>query len=72
MRLEFKRKQREEKRLDTFWRRNKTFPMQFGGDEETPDAEEMLSFWRSVSNKEVTEARKGDKYIREVLSGVKR
>ena len=31
MKKEAKRKQREDRRLDLFWRRNKTFPAQFGG-----------------------------------------
>lgn len=40
MRQEAKRKKREDRRLDIFWRRNKYFPTQFGGEEETPGAEE--------------------------------
>ena len=45
------RRQREDRRLNVFWRKNKNFPTQFGGDEETPDAEETLAFWRSINNK---------------------
>ena len=67
MRNESKRRQREDKRLNTFWRKNKTFPVQFGGDDETPDAEETLAFWRSVNNKEVSEGWKEDRSIRDVL-----
>ena len=40
---EAKRKQREDRKLNLFWRRNKCFPAQFGG-EETPDAEVTLAF----------------------------
>ena len=36
MRLESKRRQREDRRLNVFWRKNKSFPTQFGGEEETP------------------------------------
>ena len=54
MRQDTKRKQREDRRLNIFWRRNKTFPMQFGGDEQTPDVEETLEFLRRI-NKEVQE-----------------
>ena len=67
MRNESKRRQREDKRLNAFWRKNKTFPVQFGGDDETPDAEETLAFWRSVNNKEVSEGWKEDRSIRDVL-----
>ena len=35
MRNEAKRMQREDRRLNIFWRRNKTITVQFGGDEET-------------------------------------
>ena len=55
MRREAKRKQRDDRRLNLFWRRNKCFPTQFGGEEETPEAEETLNFWRSINNKEVSE-----------------
>ena len=39
MRREEKRRQRDDRRLNLFWRRNKSFPKQFCVDEETPDAE---------------------------------
>ena len=55
MRKEARRRQREDRRLNIFWRRNKTFPTQFGGDEETPGVEETLEFWRRINNKEVPE-----------------
>ena len=51
MRKEAKRRQRADRRLNLFWRRNKTFPKLYGCDEETPDAEETLNFWRAISNK---------------------
>ena len=44
MRREAKKRQREDRRLNLFWRRNKTYPKQFGGDEETPDVDETLMF----------------------------
>ena len=47
---------------------NKTFPVQLGGhDEETPDAEETLAFWRSVNNKEETDGWRDVMDIRGVL-----
>ena len=55
MRKESKRKQREDRRINVFWRRNKCFPAQFGGDEETPNAEDTLKFWQSINNKEVAD-----------------
>ena len=55
MRQEAKRKQREDRRLNIFWRKNKSFPAQFDGDEETPNAEETPVFWRGINNKEVSE-----------------
>ena len=54
-RQETRRRQIEDKRLNAFWRRNETFPVQYGGDDETPDPEGTLAFWRSINNKEVTE-----------------
>ena len=72
MRRESKRKQREDGRLNIFWRKNKTFPAQFGGDEETPDAEETLQFWRSVNHKQAADEWKEDRSIREVLYRVKK
>ena len=55
MRQDFKRRQREDRRLNLFWRRNKTFPAQYGGDEETPEVEETMEFWRIINNKETSE-----------------
>ena len=55
MRNESKSRQREDRRLDPFWHKNKTFPMKFGGDDETPDAEQSLAFWKGVNNEEVIE-----------------
>ena len=72
MRKETKRRQREDRRLNLFWRRNKTFPMQFGGDEETPGVEETLEFWRRINNKEVPEGWKEDRDIRGALYDVKK
>ena len=72
MRKEAKRRQREDRRHNLFWRRNKTFPMQFGGDEETPGVEETLEFWRKINNKEVPEGWKEDRDIRGALYEVKK
>ena len=55
MRREAKKRLCEDRRLNLFWRKNKAFQKQFGGDEETPDAEETLNFWRAINNKEVSE-----------------
>ena len=67
MRREAKKKQREDRRLNVFWRKNKCFPTQYGGDEDTPDSEETLMFWRSINNKDVSEAWFEDESIQEVL-----
>ena len=71
MRQDAKRRQREDRRLNVFWRRNKSFPKQFGGEEETPDAKETLTFWRAINNKEATEGWKEDRSIRESFAEVK-
>ena len=67
MRQEAKRRQREDRRLNVFWRKNKTFPTQFGGEAETTEAEETLDFPRSINNKEVGERWREDESILEVL-----
>ena len=67
MRRESKKGQLEDRRLNLFWRRNKTFPKQFGGDEETPDAEERLNLWRAINNQEVSDGWKEDRDIRGTL-----
>ena len=72
MRQDAKRRQREDRRLNLFWRRNKTFPTQFGGDDEFPDADETLEFWRRINNKEVSEGWNEDMDIREVLGETRR
>ena len=70
MRREEKRRQSDDRRFNLFWRRNKSFPKQFGADEETPDAEETLAFWRAINNKEVSEGWRDDRSIRKVLNRV--
>ena len=57
-------------RLDVFWRRNKSFSKQFCVDEETPEAEETLAFWRAINNKEVSEGWREDMSIRRVINRV--
>ena len=71
MRKEAKRRQREDRRLNLFWRRNKTFPTQYGGEEETPDTNETLLFWRSINNKAVSEGWREDRSIQEALRDVR-
>ena len=66
MRREVRKRQWEDRRLNLFWRKNKTFPTQFGGDEETPK-EETLGFWRRINNKEVSEGWRDDRDIRGAL-----
>ena len=39
MRRESRRRQSEDRRLNAFWRKNKSFPTQYGGEDETPDPE---------------------------------
>ena len=71
MRQDAKRRQRADRRLNLFWRKNKSFPKQFEGEDDTPDAEETLAFWRTINNKEASEGWKEDRSIREVLYRVK-
>ena len=52
--------------------KNESFPKRFEGEEETPEVEETLEFWRSINNKEVSEGWKEDRSIRGVLGEVKR
>ena len=67
MRIEARRKRREDRRLNVFWRRNKTFPKQYGGEDETPDAEDTLMFWRNINNKDASDGWRVDESIWEVL-----
>ena len=67
MRIEARRKRREDRRLNIFWRRNGSFPAQFGGDDKTPGAQETLEFWQSINNKEVSEGWRNDESIQVVL-----
>ena len=71
MRREAKKSQLDDRRLNLFWRMNKTFPAKFGGEEETPDPQETLDFWRSIKNKKVSEGWKVDRSIREAFSQVR-
>ena len=48
-RREYKKRQREDSRLNVFWLRNKTFPAQYGEDE-TPEAEDTLMFRKNINN----------------------
>ena len=70
MRIEAKRRQREDRRLN-LWRKNKSVPQQFGGDEETPEAETTLEFWRRINNKEVSGGWRDDESIIEILQEVR-
>ena len=67
MRKEARRKQREDRRINLFWRRNKSFPAQFGGDVETHDAQETLEFLQVTNSKGVTEGWRDDDVIQEIL-----
>ena len=57
--------------MNVFWWKNKSFQIQFGGVEETPDIEETLNFWRSNNNKEVSEELRGNESIQSVLREVR-
>ena len=72
MRREKKQRHRQDRRLNVFWRKNKTFPAQFDGEDETPEAEKTLEFWRGINNKEVSTGWKEDGDIREVLFETRR
>ena len=67
MRRECKKKQREDRRLNVFWRKNKTFPVQYDRNEETPEADETLEFWRNINNKETANAWRDDESIQGVI-----
>ena len=71
MRREAKKKQREDRRLDVFWRRNKCFPPQFRSEEETPEIEETFEFWRSINNKQTSDEWRTDDAIQQVLQEVR-
>ena len=66
MRQDARRRQREDRRFNLFWRRNKSFPAQYGGEEETPEAEETLIFWRGINNKQTSNGWRNDESIQEV------
>ena len=57
--------------MNVFWRRNKTFPKQYGGENETPDAEDTLMFWRGINNKDASDGWRVDDSIQEVLRDVR-
>ena len=63
MRQDAKRRQKDDRRLNLFGRKNKTFPAKFGIEDETPDPQETLDFWRSINNKEVNEGWREDRSI---------
>ena len=71
MRREAKRKRVEDRRLNVLWWKNKCFPAHFGSNEDTPDTQETLEFWRSINNKVVTERWREDEAIQEVLRGIR-
>ena len=71
MRLEAKARQREDRRLNLFWRKNKTFPVQFECDQEIPEVEETLMFWRAICNKDVSDTWREDESILETLREVR-
>ena len=66
MRKEFK-KQREDRRPNVFWRKNKTFSVQYERNEETPGADDTLEFWRNINNKDATNAWREDESIQAVI-----
>ena len=65
MRSESEKRQREDMRMNLLWRKNKSFPPQFGGEEDTPDAETTLEFWRRINSKEVSEGLRRRVYPRD-------
>ena len=71
MRQDAKRRQRDDRRLNLFWRKNKCFPAKFGREDEFPDAEQTLAFWRSIKNKEVRKGWQEDRDIRGGIQEVK-
>ena len=66
MRQESRRKS-DDRMINISWRRNKSFPAQFGSEDETPDAERTLEFRTCINTKEVCEGLREDKTIREIL-----
>ena len=71
MRRETKKRECEDRKLNLFWRRNKTFTKIFGGGDEIPNAEETLAFWRSINNKDVSEGWREDESIQAALEEVR-
>ena len=71
MRKEAEKKRREDRRLNLFWRRNKTFPTQYGGEEETQDVDETLMFWRVINNKTAGEGWRDDESVQDALQEVR-
>ena len=67
MRLDAKSRQREDRRLNVFWRKNLTFPVQYDRNEETPEADETLEFWRKINNKETSDAWREEESIQAVI-----
>ena len=61
----------DDRRLNVFWRRNKTFPTQYGENDETPGEEETLVFWRSINNREVSDGWRKDESIQVALREVR-
>ena len=55
MRREYKKRQREVRRLNVLLRKNKYFQKQYGGEYETPEAEDTLMFRRIINNKDASD-----------------
>ena len=70
MRQEFKKRQREYRRLNLFWRKNKTFPKQLGDDDETLDVKETLAFLSLINNEDVSDWWRNNRSIRVALGEV--
>ena len=58
MRKEARRRQREDRRLDIFWRRNRTFPMQFGGNDDLMLEKHLSSGGGSTIKKSVKDGKR--------------
>ena len=71
MSQEVKRRQREDRSLNIFWRKNKCFPQQYGSDDETPEAEETPEFSMSINNKDASDEWREDRDIQGVLQEVR-
>ena len=60
-------KEKRERKTNIEWRKNKSFPLKLVNEDEFPDKEESLAFWRSINQKEASDEWERDEDILMVL-----